>query len=114
MIAESIKPLSALSDRNTNSRNRVNSISNAENGPTPVPTMVIANDEINATSSVEIRAPKRSAAQPMIGKKMNATGTSRVEKMLHRPNINCEPRKTATNSAIASPKRAQVHRISRP
>ena len=43
MIAASSRPLSEPSARNVNSRNCVNSIGNAENGPMPMPAIAIAN-----------------------------------------------------------------------
>ncbi len=92
----------------------MNSIGNAENGPMPMPATAIANAAIIATIVVEPRAPNRSPAQPTIGKKINAIGTSRVANTPHRPNISCDPAKSVRKRATASPTRGQLHTVGRP
>ena len=67
-----------------------------------IPAMAMAKPEINATTVAAPRGPKRKPAQPTIGKNTNATGTLRVANRPHNPNITCELRNNATNSARPS------------
>ena len=99
MMAASRWPLSEPSARKQNSRNCVNATGKVANGPTRRPAMASAKTEISATIVAAPRGPKRKPAQPTIGKKMKAIGTSRSAKMPHSPNISWAPRNTITISA---------------
>src|SRR4051794_38998208 len=114
MIAASSKPLNDASDRNANNSNCMNATGNVANGPTPSPASAIANAATAAISVVEPRAPNRKPAQPTIGKNTNATGTSRVAKKPHNPNINCDAANSVRNNASPSPIRFQVQSNRRP
>jgi hypothetical protein len=114
MMAASKWPLSEARARKVNSRSCVNSTGNATKGPTCRPATASASTEISMTSVDAPRGPNRNPAQPMMGKKMKAIGTSRSAKMPQSPKISWAPKNMMSMRATPSAIRGQVQGALRP